>query len=74
MVESGFLGFLDFVRSDFYISAPHPPHPPDQYNFSRTKFSKFLTVESDPEPGQTRAAVLVAMIMGFSLLAHVPLL
>ena len=42
-VESGFPGFLDFVRSDFQTSALPTP-PPDLFNFSKIEFSKFLTV------------------------------
>lgn len=71
MVESGFLGFLDFVRSDFYISGPHPnPRP---VNFSRRKSSKFLIVGKDTEPEQTKAVILVAWILEFLLLAYMPL-
>lgn len=64
-------GFLDFVRSDFYISGPHPiPRP---VNFSRTKFSKFLTVGKDTEPEHISAVILVALILEFLLLAYMPL-
>lgn len=70
MVESGFLGFLDFVRSAFHISGPHPiPRP---VNFSRTKFSKFLIVGKDIEPEQTKAVILIALILEL-LLAYTPL-